>query len=304
MLTPLSRTYEVLGLTRIARRFLPRSPLRYAGSVWLRRVVLPEEQSREDDVTVLIGVRNRAGYRLANALRSLREQTYPADGIRVVVIDYGSEPETAEEVERLCGEGSVEYVHVGGVSAWSRSRCLNVGLRRAATKFLLSSDVDILFSPHYVADAVDTLRLSPLSYVCSAMLDLPEESAEMLERAACVEEALELDTWRRLSRPRHGWEHHPTICMTYTAVLQAMRGYDEYYEGWGWEDDDLARRLAYLGLSRRILDPSSYYLHQWHPEAERPSRLEQYKAHFDGTHSILRNDSNWGVAPASTDPSP
>ena len=300
--TFLSRIHEILCVTRIGRRAaLPL--LQRAGRIWVPHTILRPVRPCPDDVTVVIGVRNRADHRLANSLRSIRGQTYPAHLLRTVVVDYGSEPEHARRTERLCAEHGAAYMRVSGVSVWSRSRCLNVGLRRAATKFVLTSDVDILFSPGYVAGAVGTLRLSSLSYVCSSMLDLPEASAGVLERTARTGEALQLDTWKDWCRPRLGWEQHPSVCMTYTALLRAVRGYDEYYEGWGWEDEDLARRLERLGARRALPGSGSFYLHQWHPEWERGRdganalRVERNRLHFVQTQSIVRNDRNWGNMP-------
>jgi GT2 family glycosyltransferase len=301
MLSILSRTYQVLSIARSTRRRLPPTLLQRAGRSWVDRAVGRQGKGRPADVTVLIGTRNRADHRLANSLRSLCEQPYPAELLRAVVVDYGSEPEDAERTELLCAEHRAEYVRVDGVSVWSRSRCLNVGIRRAATTLFLTSDVDILFSPGYVADAVAALTRPQPAYVCAAMLDLPEESAEVVERTARTGNALQLDAWKARSRPRHDWEHHPSICLTYTAVLQAIRGYDEFYETWGWEDYDLARRLEYLGLGRRLLDSGSFYLHQWHPESERgrdglgAAIVERNRQHFKRTHSIVRNDRNWGI---------
>src|SRR4029079_2259886 len=85
----LSATYEALGRWRITR-IIGLLFLRSVGRLWLRRAVLRHELSRTDDITAVIGSRNRADYRLENAIRSIRSQTYPADLIRIVVVDYGS----------------------------------------------------------------------------------------------------------------------------------------------------------------------------------------------------------------------
>jgi predicted glycosyltransferase involved in capsule biosynthesis len=250
--------------------------------------------SRTDDVTFLLGVRNRAGYRLVNALASMRAQLYPADLIRIVVVDYGSDAETAREIERICVGHRAEYVPVRQVSTWSRGRCLNVGLRRVETKFVLVSDMDIVFSPTYVSAAVRVLATSPAALACSAMWDLPEESAEVLERAARSGQ-LQFASLKRLCVARHDWEWHGSICMTYTALFRAVGGYDEFYEGWGLEDDDLVRRFAYLGLRPTCVDRDSFYMHQWHPPSDRGGR-ERNLAYFDNAHSIVRNGGNRGAA--------
>jgi hypothetical protein len=132
------------------------------------------------------------------------------------------------------------------------------------------------------------------------MLDLPEDSAEILEGTARNEEALRFDEWKHWCTRRLDFEHHPGLCMTYTALYQAIRGFDEYYERWGWEDTDLMRRFIYLGLRQKLPSARSFYMHQWHPASERArygegeEQIERNKQHFDTTHSILRNNSDWG----------
>lgn len=296
MLTRLSRAYEILGKFKTSRR-LAAPVLQALGRAWLQSAVLPE-LSGPDDVTVVIGVRNRADYRLVNALRSIRTQTYPADLIRIAVVDYASEPESAQRAQKICDEHRAEYIRVERASVWSRSRCLNVGLRRAETKFVMTSDVDIVLSSRYLSDAVGVLTRSRPSVVCSAMLDLPEESAGTLERAARTGEDLQLDAWKERCQPRHGWQVHPTVCMTYTALYRVIRGYDEHYELWGWEDFDLMQRLTDLGLRQKSVGAGSFYMHQWHAESERGKDAEQFRqneSYFNSTHSILRNDERWGV---------
>jgi hypothetical protein len=50
--------------------------------------------------------------------------------------------------------------------------------------------------------------------------------------------------------------------------VRAIKGYDEYYRIWGFEDKDLARRLTELGISTHwINDQNPPLYHQWHPPA-------------------------------------
>ncbi len=304
MLTYLSRTHKALGSIRGVRRMLPAPPLQQLGRAWVQKSLLPRELSRTDDITVVIGVRDRVDYRLVNALRSIRSQTYPADLVRIALVDYGSMPVHAHNVRDMCDAHRADYERVDAASAWSRARCLNIGIRGTETKFVMTSDVDVVLSPRYLSDAVELLKTSPLSVVCSAMLDLPEESAGTLERSARDGEDLQLETWKEWCRPRYDWTAHPSICIAYTALYQAVRGFDEYYEGWGYEDQDLLRRLVYLGLVPEALGSGSFYLHQWHADTERgryganAKQTERNIAHFARSHSILRNGRRWGVGAA------
>jgi GT2 family glycosyltransferase len=291
----LSWLLERFGSTLTGRRVLRATGVPAAVGWWLRVTRLEEERRRVDSMTVLLGVRNRADHRLENALRSLRDQTFPADRLVISVVDYGSSPACSVRIQAVCERFGADYVRVEGPEKWSRSRCLNHGLRRVRTKFVLFSDVDIVFSPGYVEAAVQTLKRRPRSVVCAPMHDLPESTTEVTREAARKGVAVDLDSLRRDTEPRRGWAHHPSILATYSALPRLIGGYDEFYEDWGWEDEDLLRRLLRLGLRLRVLHDPDYYLHQWHPkmegipEALRSAAILRNRTRFERTHSILRN---------------
>lgn len=296
MLALLSALHGAAGALPPARRALPSPALRRAGRRWLERAVIARERGRPGDVTVAIGFRNRPVHRLANALASLRAQTYPAALVRPVVVDWGSDPGHAGAAAAVCAEHGAELVRVDGPTVWSRGRCLNVALRRAGTKFVLASDADVVFSETYVEDAVALLDAEPLAVAGAPMLDLPEESV-----AAFADGLPDLGVWRARCDARYGLAVHPSIGLTWTAVLRAIRGYDELYEVWGAEDDDLARRLRFLGLDPGPVDPRSFHLHQWHPKADRgrdgenEAAVERNRAHLARAHTIRRNGRGWGA---------
>ena len=296
----MSRLHEVLGASRFGRMLLRRLPLRSLTRRWLYGAVLEEELSGPDDVTVVMGIRGRVDHRIVNALTSIRNQDYPEPLIRIAVVDYGSAAEAAAHLARICREYDADYVRVNDPGVWSRSRCLNVGIRRAETKFLLTSDADILLSRRYIASGVQILKDSPPSIVCAPMLDLPRRLTTCLRRAARGSAPLDVEGWRASSTTRFDADPHPSITMSYTAVYKLIRGYDEYYELWGAEDEDLFRRLMKLGLTPRTPGSEGFYLHQWHPKYEdlpkegRERRIRRNRTYFRSHHSIVRNQRGWG----------
>ena len=300
-LTTLPQIPASLGRSQILGPMLRALGLGGLGRAWLRRAVLGDLLSRPRDITVVIGVRTRADYRIANALRRIREQTYAAELVRVLVVDYGSEPSSQAVIMSLCGQHDVEYLRVDEAPVWSRARCLNIGIRRASTTFLMASDADIMLSRRYLADAIRTLEVSPLSVLCSSMLDLPEESVEVTKDAARPGGQLALDRWKDWCSPRFASPIHYSVALTCTAFFQLIRGYDEHYEVWGSEDNDLMRRFRYLGLRPQALDSGSFYLHQWHPKfegvpgGEHAPVIRRNHAYCWRTYSILRNDRDWGT---------
>ncbi len=270
-----------------------------------RRRMLPGRIAREtagqpDDTTVVMAVRNRGDYRLTNALHSLRDQRYDRGRIHPLVVDYGSEPDQAREIRRRAETGGAAYLAVTGRAGWNKSHCLNLGFKIVTTKFLMSTDVDVLLAENYIATVVDELRARPLSVCYSQCLDLPESCTPALERAAAEGLPLDLDALRRQATPRSAGGCTPGVNASYALFYQWIRGYDECYFGWGSEDNDLTKRFRYLGLAITTVRETTYYLHQWHPkftgsdDPDRAKAIARNERYFENNHSIVRNPAGWG----------
>ncbi len=253
------------------------------------------------DVTVIIGIRNRSDYRLINSLLSLDNQAHPTGNVVPLVVDYGSDPDQASKAREICEELGASLVQVEAPGPWSRGRCLNIGLRSVNTKYVATSDVDMVFSPSYFADAVGELAKAPLSIVCAPMRDLPESALPEIKEAAADRRPLDTDAWGQPSIERFDGALHPSLGTGPTAFYQLIRGYDEHFETWGGEDRDLMKRLTTLGLDMVPQRDRSFYLHQWHPKYEgvRDEATEELvrsnRAYFRSNHTIIRNDDDWGT---------
>jgi hypothetical protein len=262
---------------------------------------------RPDDLTVVIGVKNRADHRLANALASLRAQEYPEALLRISVVDYDSGAEQRRALESMCARFAAACLRVEGRPVWNRAHCQNVGIRGATTKFLLSTDVDVLFAPSYVREAVQALRSEPLSVVYSQVLDLPAAAESELSREGA---ALDLESLRRQATPRSGGDCNAGVNATYTLFYRWLGGYDEAFEVWGSEDNDLARRFEYLGLRSVSLKERSFLLHQWHPKhqgvdaAGYEEVIRRNRRYYEREHSIVRNRAGWGETRGGRGPAP
>ncbi|MBU6210224.1 MAG: hypothetical protein KGR22_09975, partial [Planctomycetes bacterium] len=54
-----------------------------------------------------------------------------------------------------------------------------------------------------------------------------------------------------------------------TAAFREVQGFDESFEGWGYEDSDLCIRLMNHGLRIERAPAACCVLHLWHPEQTR-----------------------------------
>jgi predicted glycosyltransferase involved in capsule biosynthesis len=209
----------------------------------------------------------------------------------------------------LAGKYDAKVIRVENRPIWNKPHCLNVAIRQAETKYTMPIDADIILSENYLEKTIQTLKSHPLSIVLSEMLDLPEESTKILENYAKTDlkisdvELLKNKTTVRKTHtqlPEHN-NIHISLHATYTFIYHEIRGYDEYYTLWGSEDNDMYRRLTYVGLTPISIGNEAYYMHQWHKKHEsiNSSNLGQViknnHIYYENNHSIARNENSWGA---------
>jgi len=57
----------------------------------------------------------------------------------------------------------------------------------------------------------------------------------------------------------------------------AVNGFDELFEGWGYEDSDLVIRLIHAGVTRKEGRFAAPVLHLWHPQNDRGQHDQNYQ---------------------------
>lgn len=132
-------------------------------------------------------------------------------------------------------------------------------------------------------DEAQTAGLAASASIDVASIATPEQMAALRQREARYRRQL---TARRIGLHRLGLlkSHKPKILGGHHAVcvasLRAINGYDEQYIGYGYDDDDLTRRL-YSHRPRidvRIAVSDILALHLWHP-SRAPARPTNAPGH-------------------------
>ncbi len=247
----------------------------------------------EEDITIIIGVKNRFDYRVVNALRSIKNQRYSKNLIKTILVDYGSDNELISKLKKLCEEFDTEYVRVNNVPVWNRSHCLNIGIKKTSTKYVLVSDTDIIFKDNYISEAINELKKNPYQVVVSEMIDLTKEASK---------ENINFETLNKARfKPRYFGTPHNSMPLTLTYFYYEINGFDEMYSVWGSEDNDLIKRFKYLGLNLKNICSKSVYFHQWHQKYEGvrtgdyKKQIEKNLKYFENTNTIKRNKNGWGL---------
>ena len=192
------------------------------------------------DASVVIATRNRAGL-LRGCLDRLAAQT-AAGRFETVVVDNGSTDDTAAVVADAATRGLP--VRRIAVADPNRGKARNAGIAAAKGATIVFCDDDTLAPPGWLAahlaaraSAAHAVVAGPIINVENA-LDLPPPAAKHFSRAF--------------------------LCTCNASVarsdLDAVGGFDERYDLYGWEDTDLGVRLRDRG-ARRVWSWDAYIYH-------------------------------------------
>ncbi|MCI0537622.1 MAG: glycosyltransferase family 2 protein [Verrucomicrobiales bacterium] len=256
-------------------------------------------------ITVLIPVRDRAGGRLRNALRSLEWQSAgpPAS---VLLVSHGSSVAINDELTLLCSEHGARLITVGHPSEpWNKSLALNIGIQSSSREIphLMMMDADMILAPTFLQVVMDTLTCQPESLVLCRSSDLPQGAALEEEPEALV---ASLSRLRSLSllRPRYGTGGIQVGPRTF---FFDVRGYDEDFVWWGAMDGDMVARARLAGLRTVWIDDRTFMLHQWHPKKFRAltgaTEVAAARQAWKRNHHLVaqrknkarRNPRGWGM---------
>ncbi|MHA6762988.1 galactosyltransferase-related protein [Streptacidiphilus sp. PAMC 29251] len=201
---------------------------------------------------------------LLACLRSLRDQD-PAGGVLVTVV----ETDLAPRVETLVGPYTDRYVFAHKDGRFNKSWAVNVGLRAGGppgapgTPVLTCVlDADILVERDYLASNADRIELGSheahLTYQRMFSMDAASTDLAIHRRLVDGAPTVGMELLRGLLlRDTPGgslWAR--------TEVLHRIGGFDERFEGWGGEDDDVIARLTRQASFTVFGDP---LLHLNHP---------------------------------------
>lgn len=190
--------------------------------------------------SVVIATRNRAGL-LRGCLDRLAAQT-AAGSFDIVVVDNGSTDDTAAVVADAAARGiPVRRIEVAEPN---RGKARNAGIAAAAGATVIFCDDDTLAPPGWVRAHLAARDGAPRGVVAGPIVnvegarDLPLPTAKNFSRAflcTCNASAARAD-------------------------LEAVGGFDERYDLYGWEDTDLGVRLKRSG-ARRVWSWDAYIYH-------------------------------------------
>lgn len=204
---------------------------------------------------------------------------------KIFIADYSTESIMHCVEEFLFDERQYFHQPVHGV--FNRAWCINHAARRFLTssdKYFLVSDIDIIFPTDFAEKCVSKYLSSGRDICLTAPAYYLEESGSKSVRSYADPFMGKMPIWRIF----------PGGCCLYSQDLfNRLGGFDEAYEGWGSEDEDLYERAS--AASNVIVDRSMRFLHIDHPRREDTEKpfVDENIEHFARKRDGLIGWCNW-----------
>lgn len=185
--------------------------------------------------------------------------------IELIIVEYSLSPSITATKGR-----NIKYFHVPGDGIFNKSKLLNIGLKNSSGKMVAAYDVDwvpvdLSFRRHLMlAEKSEDLL------VAGHRLNYPEEylnSAEIEQARYSTSVAKEDCSEKYLRMQLIEGQRFGILPLFSREILLETGAWDEAFEGWGGEDQDVIER--YLGNSRYLVKcPDLLYIHLNHGKAE------------------------------------
>jgi glycosyltransferase involved in cell wall biosynthesis len=242
------------------------------------------------EIAILVSTYQRPRH-LRRALLSIAMQRGVDGKMEVIVTDDGSADETRQVVREYAR--SVDFpvrFTTHPHTAFQLARCRNEGVAASEAPYLLFLDGDCVLPSDHVA--IHLAQRQPGHVMAGHFARLDETTSSRLDEEAIrsgefvnwapAKEVRQLRAMARKAR-LYQWLRHPTKPKMsgnnvgiWRTDYERVNGYDENFEGWGCEDDDLRLRLRRTGVRINSILPWTFTYHMWHPlDVTRPVEWRQ-----------------------------
>lgn len=169
----------------------------------------------------------------------------------VLVIDDGSDPDSAEKLKARCQELGFGYLYLDTSNKlFSVGRCRNVGSQNATTPYVFFMDVDLAAPPGFFArlDAqihIQNLDAGAEKFLISPVIYLSRAESEGFEMrySTAYFDILKDAMLKRDTQRVEKYSPGTSACLYNRHMFLAAGGNDDIFAGWGFEDFDFNCRL-------------------------------------------------------------
>ncbi|MFQ5730914.1 MAG: glycosyltransferase, partial [Planctomycetaceae bacterium] len=257
-----------------------------------------DRDGTEPRLGCVLAIRNRPADVLKRTLETYDFQSVtPHDRL---LLDYGSDDESAGDYQRLCDEYGWRYVAADPKpDRWFLSDAYNraVAALDVSVEVVFKNDVDVLLGEGVLERAARLGREHLCLFSCvttHAATRYPKTFTSSNDVAALLH-----GEPPPVPMPGEGLHAFPK------AWFERIGGLDLSFEEWGFEDSDLRQRARWsIGVAR---DSESLLVHQWHPRTDTSDGVTANGARHERmkfVQRVVRNRGQLVPAPTSGDEDP
>ena len=205
--------------------------------------------------TLIISTYNRPDALRLCVLSALRQTRLPG---QIVIGDDGSGPETARTVKELQALSPVPITHVWQEDKGFRvAKIRNLSVAAATGDYIIQVDGDIIMDRRFVSDHLALSQLPHLGLFSRGIESRRMNALHLMPMAKRIAAGYKKNRPGIMGCNMSFWRED----------FVAVNGYDESFNGWGFEDSDLAIRMQMNGVRKHDLKfvAIAWHLHHGHP---------------------------------------
>ncbi|MGL5126438.1 MAG: glycosyltransferase [Fusobacteriaceae bacterium] len=263
-------------------------------------------------VSLIVPVYNRLEHLRAQFKCLLEQEIMPYE---VIITDDGSNEDILSYIEDLLPLAKFNVKHIYQQDkGFRKTRALNNGARNASGEVLLFSDQDLVFGTDYIKIVLEKIKSKHFLHFRPYNLSELERNDFLklqnldnfnykeftkklpIEYRKSVNKTLKKDKLRRLLNNIYLRNRGiKLVGMSYAIYKNdyiKVNGYDEKYEGWGYEDDDFGNRLYSAGIKGREAITENIQLHLWH-EVDPTKKKSQNENYYKNRKNLIFNKNDY-----------
>lgn len=237
-------------------------------------------------LSFIVGFRNRDTERVSLFLESLK--AISSNDFELIFVDYGSDVEVSESVRQIVSNYSFAKYHFFDSRGqnWNRSKCLNYGYTHCKGEYVFTSDIDFLYSKDFVSIIKEIVTPTQAFYFKVGFL-----SQKQSQHIHFNSEKYDIESYSN--------EEAVGALLISRKMFEEVGGYDEFYEIWGVEDNDLLYRIKMTGNKIDFYHTKTILWHIWHLPVKQSSVLpngwlKYLKDYFEHKKQIIsKPDQNF-----------
>ncbi len=231
-------------------------------------------------VSLIITVYNRS-HLFRKALLSLKNQSVQPD--ELIISDDGSDEDIVGNTKDIINSFSFPVKYVSQKKQGFRlAKCRNNGVLNSTGDLLIFFDQDIIHTPNFLKVFVENCK--PGYFITSYPIRLTEnQSNQITEEVVRLNNFKTVSTLQQRNKVRKQFLKDRISTILYNLNIEknkpklrgsghainredyfAVNGFDENFNAWGSEDDDIRRRLNKHGVGGINPFCSEYSLHLYH----------------------------------------